>query len=135
MRRILVTALVLAAGTGVAAAASARTWRPRENTRDPAGNHVVLQLGNGEHALLAHLRRGSLRVKPGQRVRQGDALGRCGNSGNSSEPHLHFHVQDRAKLFGPARGLPVEFRDYAANGRTVVSGTPVQGEFLRPRGS
>ena len=125
-------------GVVVAAIDGVADNRPQvetENTRDPAGNHVVLQLGNGEYALLAHLRRGSLRVKPGQRVRQGDALGRCGNSGNSSEPHLHFHVQDRATLFGPARGLPVEFRDYAANGRTVVSGTPVQGEFLRPRGS
>ena len=82
---------------------------------------VVLDLGRGEFALLAHLRRGSVRVRKGQRVRAGDALGVCGNSGNSSEPHLHFHLQDRAALFGGARGLPITF---AGRGR------PVQGQFV-----
>ena len=79
---------------------------------------------------------------PRQRARQarparppGRALGRCGNSGNSSEPHLHFHVQDRATLFGPARGLPIAFAAMRPTVDTVVRGTPVQGEFLRPRGS
>ena len=124
-----------AAGVVVTAVDGVRDNRPQveiENPRNPAGNHVVLELGNGEYALLAHMRRGSVRVKPGQRVRQGDILGRCGNSGNSSEPHLHFHLQDRATLFGGARGLPVAFAGYVADGRAVARGTPVQGQFLRP---
>ncbi len=69
------------------------------------GNHVVLDLGNGTYAAYAHLRRGSLTVREGDRVRAGQLIARCGNSGNSSEPHLHFQLMD-----GPdpdtARGLP-----------------------------
>ncbi|GAB2733075.1 M23 family metallopeptidase [Streptomyces bullii] len=69
------------------------------------GNHVVLDLGDGTYALYAHLQRGSLAVREGDRVRPGQLLARCGNSGNSSEPHLHFQLMD-----GPdpdtARGVP-----------------------------
>lgn len=60
------------------------------------GNHVVLELGDGVYALYAHLRRGSVRVRPGDRVGTGQVLGECGNSGNSSEPHLHFQLMDAA---------------------------------------
>lgn len=60
------------------------------------GNHVVLDLGGGVYALYAHLRRGSARVRPGDRVGPGRVLGECGNSGNSSEPHLHFQLMDAA---------------------------------------
>jgi murein DD-endopeptidase MepM/ murein hydrolase activator NlpD len=122
-------------GVVVSAVDGVRDNRPQvevENRRNPAGNHVVLDLGNGEYAVLAHVRRGSVRVKPGQRVGAGDLLGLCGNSGNSSEPHLHFHLQDRAKLFGRARGLPITFRSYVLHGHRVARGTPVQGQFLRP---
>ncbi|WP_371677500.1 M23 family metallopeptidase [Streptomyces sp. NBC_01276] len=73
------------------------------------GNHLVLDLGDGRHALYAHLRRGSLAVRPGERVRAGQLLARCGNSGNSTEPHVHFQLMD-----GPdpdtARGLPFTWR-------------------------
>ena len=69
------------------------------------GNHVVLDLGDGTCALYAHLRRGSLAVREGDRVRAGQLLAHCGNSGNSTEPHLHFQLMD-----GPdpdtARGVP-----------------------------
>ncbi|MFI6936890.1 M23 family metallopeptidase [Streptomyces sp. NPDC050287] len=69
------------------------------------GNHVVLDLGDGTYALYAHLRRGSLTVAEGDRVRAGRRIADCGNSGNSTEPHLHFQLMD-----GPdpdtARGLP-----------------------------
>jgi Peptidase family M23 len=121
-------AVVVTARDGV------RDNRPRvqvANPSEPAGNHVVLDLGNGEYALLAHMRRDSVRVRVGQRVSRGDVLGLCGNSGNSSEPHLHFHVQDRPRLFGAARGLPLTFTGYSANGRPA-HGAPVQGEFLKP---
>jgi murein DD-endopeptidase MepM/ murein hydrolase activator NlpD len=101
--------------------------------RHPAGNHVVLDLGNGEYALIAHLRHGSVAVKAGDRVRTGQRLGRCGNSGNTSEPHVHFHVQDGPTLFR-AKGLPVEFSDYVADGRRVAHGIPVQGQFVRNGG-
>lgn len=56
------------------------------------GNHVILDLGGGRYAFYAHLQPGKIRVKAGDKVRRGDVLGLVGNSGNSTEPHLHFHV-------------------------------------------
>lgn len=60
-----------------------------------AGNHVILDLGGGLYALYAHIQPGSLKVKAGDRVKTGQLIGLLGNSGNSTEPHLHFHVIDR----------------------------------------
>lgn len=73
------------------------------------GNHVVLDLGGGVYALYAHLRRGSARVRPGDRVCSGQVLGECGNSGNSSEPHLHFQLMDAADS-RLAVGVPFTWR-------------------------
>ncbi|HVI59987.1 MAG TPA: M23 family metallopeptidase [Luteimonas sp.] len=101
------------------------------NTEAIAGNHVMLDLGQGEYALLAHLRRGSVAVKPGQHVARGETIGRCGNSGNTSEPHLHFHLQD-APEFGKGDGLPASFEDYSADGKPVERGEPVQGQTIAP---
>jgi hypothetical protein len=97
----------------------------------PFGNHVVLDLGEGEYAWLAHLRRTSVRVRPGQRVAGGDQLGECGNSGRSSEPHLHFHLQDTDQAHAGA-GLPAAFRTYWADGRSVAIGEPKRGQFVAP---
>jgi hypothetical protein len=69
------------------------------------GNHVILDVGNGRYAFYAHLQPGSLRVKVGDRVRRGQTLGLVGNSGNSTEPHLHFHIADRVSPLG-AEGIP-----------------------------
>lgn len=65
---------------------------PATDRERPAGNHVVLECGAAE-VVLAHLRDGSIEVKAGQVVRRGDRLAAVGNSGNSSEPHLHIHAQ------------------------------------------
>jgi murein DD-endopeptidase MepM/ murein hydrolase activator NlpD len=103
-------------------------------TRNPeavAGNHVMLDLGHGEYAMLAHMRQGSVAVKAGQQVAAGDELGRCGNSGNTSEPHLHFHLQD-APDFGEGDGLPAFFEHYTADGKAVERGEPVQGQTIAP---
>ncbi|TDC55210.1 M23 family metallopeptidase [Actinomadura sp. KC345] len=80
------------------------------------GNSVVLDLGDGVYAVFAHLRRGSVRVKKGDRVKAGDVLGEVGNSGNSSEPHLHFHLMDRPGAL-IAAGLPFAF-PYESGGET-----------------
>lgn len=102
--------------------------------RVPPGNHVVLDHGNDEYSFLAHLKEGSVRVAPGDRVQPGDTLGLCGNSGNSSEPHLHYHLQDSPD-FGRGAGLPATFRDYLADGEPVDRGEPVQGQRIQPRGA
>src|SRR3546814_1333444 len=91
----------------------------------------MLDLGHGEYAMLAHLRRGSVAVEAGQQVAAGDELGRCGNSGNTSEPHLHLHLQDAPK-FGEGNGLPVFFEHYTANGHAVERGEPVKGQTVAP---
>lgn len=75
-----------------------------------AGNHVVIaQHGDGPFVLLAHLRRGTVRVRPGDPVRAGEQVGECGNSGNSTEPHVHVQVTDSLD-WHRARGLPLAFR-------------------------
>lgn len=63
--------------------------------------------------LLAHLRAGSIEVGPGDPVTVGQPVARCGNSGNSTQPHLHLQVMDSRDLLG-ARGLPMAFHDYLA---------------------
>lgn len=72
------------------------------------GNHVILDLGDGTHAVVAHLKRGSVAVAKGQVVGAGQPLGECGNSGNTSEPHLHFQLMDTARP-ALAAGLPFAF--------------------------
>ncbi|RSS43563.1 M23 family metallopeptidase [Streptomyces sp. WAC08241] len=73
------------------------------------GNHLILDLGNGTYAVYAHLRRGSLTVRAGDRVTAGQRLARCGNSGNSTEPHVHFHLMNGPDL-DTARGVPFTWR-------------------------
>ncbi|MEW1722380.1 M23 family metallopeptidase [Streptomyces sp. NPDC093109] len=88
------------------------------------GNHVVLDLGDGTYAMYAHLQRGSLQVRAGDRVREGQLLARCGNSGNSSEPHLHFQLMDDPDL-DVAAGIPFSWRGI---------GVPANGEVFRAGG-
>lgn len=101
------------------------------NAAQPLGNHVVLDHGNGEYSFLAHLKRGSLAVQQGQAVRAGDVIGQCGNSGNSSEPHLHYHLQT-TPVFGQGEGLPAQFIAYLADGRPVARGEPTRGQTVAP---
>jgi hypothetical protein len=69
------------------------------------GNHVVLDLGHGYYAFYAHMKPGSVRVRVGQKVRAGDVLGLLGNSGNSTAPHLHFHIMSGPSVLG-SEGVP-----------------------------
>ncbi len=75
------------------------------------GNFVVLDIGNGAYVNYAHMQPGSVRVKAGDVVKRGAILGKVGNTGNSSEPHLHLHVMD-----GPdplmSNGIPYVFDDF-----------------------
>ncbi|WP_278002243.1 M23 family metallopeptidase [Natrinema caseinilyticum] len=79
---------------------------PRQ--RDLRGNHVTIEHAPGEYSVLAHLQEGSLAVSAGDRLERGDRIARCGHSGNSTEPHLHFQLQDRASFFR-SMGLPIHF--------------------------
>jgi hypothetical protein len=85
--------------------------RIRAGVAAVAGNHVVVAVDNkGPFVLLAHLRRGTVHVRPGQQVQPGEPLAQCGNSGNSTEPHVHVQVTDSTD-WNRARGIPLAFRD------------------------
>ncbi|HEY2513523.1 MAG TPA: urea transporter [Polyangiaceae bacterium] len=97
------------------------------------GNVVVLHHAPGLFSLVAHLAQGSARVAEGNRVRRGDVLGLCGNSGRSPRPHLHFQLQGTAAL--GAVTLPCTFSDAACihqgAERVAPARTPREGEVLR----
>ncbi|HET9529601.1 MAG TPA: M23 family metallopeptidase, partial [Blastocatellia bacterium] len=80
------------------------------------GNYVTLDLGQNRYAFYAHLQPGSIRVKAGDRVKRGQVLGLVGNSGNSTEPHLHFHVSNRNSPLA-SEGLPYVFDSFEVQGK------------------
>jgi len=86
------------------------------------GNHVVLRIAPERFVLLAHLQNSSVTVKVGDHVKRGDALARAGNSGNTSEPHLHLQVQNRAGFNAPdLRTFPILWQ----TGALSASGKPL----------
>jgi Peptidase family M23 len=102
-----------------------------------AGNHLVIALpGPRRFVALAHLRAGSLHVAVGEEVRRGQPLAECGNSGNSTQPHLHLQAMDSADLT-VAQGLPIAFtgyREWPRRGRpcTRERGMPGEGAVVEP---
>lgn len=125
--------LAPAAGTVVAAVDGVADNEPGEmNAEQPLGNYVVLEHGDAEFSFLVHLQQGSVTVEPGQTIERGGLLGRCGNSGHSSEAHLHYHLQNTVDA-GTGEGLPAQFHGYVAGGQTVSRGEPVRGQRVQPR--
>jgi murein DD-endopeptidase MepM/ murein hydrolase activator NlpD len=125
--------LAPAAGTVVWARDSLPDNTPGQ--MDPAhatGNSLVLDHGNGEYSLIAHLQPGSQRFKVGDRVPADAEIGRCGNSGNTSEPHVHYHLQNGPAPFD-ADGLPAQFVDLRVDGKPVDRGEIVQGQKVSRR--
>ena len=115
-------------GTVVSAVDGLADRVPSLSVRDtlhPAGNHVVLACAFPDrtvHVVLAHLRRGSVRVSVGDMVPAGKILGRVGNSGNTTEPHLHLHAYDPATH----QGVPITFR-----GRFLVRNQRIGGKISK----
>jgi murein DD-endopeptidase MepM/ murein hydrolase activator NlpD len=106
--------------------------RVREGIEAIAGNHVIIALdGGGPYVGLVHLRRGSVRVRVGDTLRVGDPIGACGNSGNSTQPHVHVQVTDSLR-WDAARGLPMVFRSYRSvtTGASVRDGMPRESEIV-----
>lgn len=103
-------------------------------SRSFLGNHVVIRHTEGEYSFSAHLAPGSLTVAVGDHVSAGQQIGACGHSGHSSEPHLHFHLQDRADFF-TAGGIRIRFRDLRVDGVELPESTPSRGTWVEPVGS
>jgi hypothetical protein len=110
--------------------------RARLGAAGLAGNHVIVALSDvGPYVVLAHLRRDSISVQPGDRVTTGRQLGECGNSGNSTQPHVHVQVMDAPDPL-TARGLPIAFRDFrvwqrgSAQANGVEQGMPGERDVV-----
>ena len=112
--------------------------------KDPkdVGNFVLINHEDGEYSLLIHMKPGSVRVKAGDRVSQGQEIGNIGFSGDSIFPHLHYALMDGAEVF-KAWGLPAYFKNFRRRMGTVVvevprgpvnSGMFVESEFHYPEG-
>lgn len=87
--------------------------RPVCAANDLRGNFVLLNHGSGVYSLLCHLKPGSIYVHVGQAVARGERIARCGNSGNTTEPHLHFQLQ-AGRDFCTAPSLPIPFAHIGA---------------------
>ena len=85
------------------------------NLKNPIGNTVMLELETGTYLVIAHLKPESVLVKAGEEVAEGQQIGECGNSGNTSEPHIHIHHQRQDPKGRPlnfSEGRPLFFRDH-----------------------
>ena len=90
------------------------------------GNHVGLEVAADEYLFIGHLQPGSVTVEVGDRVTAGQVLGDVGNSGNSSEPHVHLHLQDSKRVYF-GEGIPFFFHHYEQGGMVVPRGMPEGG--------
>ena len=97
---------------------------PQADARHLAGNHVILRCAEAD-ILLGHFHKGSVRVRVGQKLAVGDAIAEVGNSGNTSEPHLHINAQEPGTADAPFSGAPIPIRIYGCylvrNNRFVVT--------------
>lgn len=125
---------VLAVANGVVVAAVDRFPDQVPNHPQPVtlqeadGNHVIIRFGKGLYAGYAHLIPGSITVQVGQRVQAGQQIGRLGNSGSSSGPHLHFQVMSAPSLVD-SEGLPFAFSRFTLEGKIPPIGPDFEREI------
>jgi len=93
------------------------------------GNAVIIDHQNGEYSLLCHFKHDSIKVKVGDKVKQGEVLGLCGNTGNTTQPHIHFNLQD-GPLMHTAKALPAQFKKIVVDGETEINYEPIRGQFV-----
>lgn len=92
------------------------------NDENHAGNYCIIAHAHNEFSMIAHFKKNSICVKAGDKVKAGQLLGLCGNSGHSSEAHIHFQVMDHQD-FQQAKSLRIKFHDGAE---------PIQGDIVTP---
>ena len=106
------------------------------NPYSALGNAIFIRHAEHEISVLAHFKQGSIRVAVGERVKGGQVLGLCGNSGNSSEPHLHYHLQN-TRVIQDATGIKCHFTSVCVvrDGERILKDrySPVRGERVEAR--
>ncbi len=101
------------------------------NPAQALGNSVILKTENDEYIVYAHFEKETLKVLEGDVVKKGQYLGNCGNSGNSSEPHLHLHIQDGPNVF-TSIGVKCYFENLMVNGEATSDYSPVRLDVVAP---
>lgn len=94
----------------------------------------MIYTGYGLYAFYAHMRPRTIKVKPGDHVSPGELLGQVGNSGNSTEPHLHEHIVNRPSFLA-GQGVPYEFAHFSASGPVDLMVGPHQEMYFKNIGS
>lgn len=94
------------------------------------GNTVIIKAAENEYLFFAHFKQHTIKVKQGEKVKQGQVLGLCGNTGNSSEPHIHFHIQNVEDMT-EATGVKCYFSKLMVNGNIQTDYSPVQHDKIK----
>lgn len=98
------------------------------------GNHIVIDLGDGVYAFYAHLQKGSVQVSVGDGVKRGQVMAKLGNTGNTSGPHLHFHLMEGASPLC-SNGIPYTIDSFAMTGQIPISdfakATGIEGDWSK----
>jgi murein DD-endopeptidase MepM/ murein hydrolase activator NlpD len=100
------------------------------NKFNVGGNTVIIKTANNEYLVLCHFKHQSIKVKEGQKIKQGELLGLCGNTGNSSEAHLHFHIQNIEDL-NTATGVKCYFEKISVNEQVKQDYSPIKNEKIK----
>ncbi|QNK78551.1 M23 family metallopeptidase [Lutibacter citreus] len=103
------------------------------NTDQPLGNFITIDHLNGEFSFLAHFQKNSIIVALGDTVQKGQEVGKLGNSGRSTGPHLHYHMQTTPNYeegSGNGIGLPMQFLNYFADDVFIEKGEPIKGQIV-----
>ena len=90
---------------------------PKITVETVDGNHIVQDIGGGAYAFYAHLQKGSLLVKPGDKVTKGQVIAKLGNTGNANASHMHFHLMNGPSVLG-SDGLPYVIDRFAYDGQS-----------------
>ena len=93
------------------------------------GNSIIIKHAENEYSVLAHFKMNSIIVKVGDKVKKGQLLGLCGNSGNTTEPHVHFHLQN-SPVIQDGTGIKIYFSSIKVNDKLMMNYSPVKGDKL-----
>ncbi|MEN2487956.1 M23 family metallopeptidase [Flavobacterium sp. B11] len=103
-----------------------------KNSKQSLGNYIIIDHLNGEFSFMLHLKKNSIIVAVGDNVERGQKVGLAGNSGYSTGPHLHYHLQTTSSLVTGV-GLPMQFQNYYADDIFTEKGEPITGQIVRKK--